>query len=213
MKKLFVAVIGLAAFCLASVQCTADEKAAGAAGVPMYAKLKPNVVPIPVGPLDQPAKAVQKPDQPAARQAKPTAYPVKLALGQPPLPRGAAASQLPTKEIRFGLKPSVFDLASEQFTDVITVFGERVVPPPERSGLEHVASPSAKYASDEYQWTFWQQKNATGKPLFGTDFVFRYRYPTEGAAPRDFRGGEVIVGFAINVPLSTFRPVGLLFTR
>lgn len=194
MKKLNM-VIGLAASVLVSVSCVwADEKVSRAIGdYVQYATLKPADVrsSVKVGPLDAPLDAPER--QP---------YPVKVALAK----ARAQPQPKPAPSV------SVLGSAAERFSETITVFGERIVPPTEVSGLEHFSWRGAKYESDEFQWTFKKFYGDTGKHLFGSDFIFRYRYPTEGAGPRGFRNGEVIVGFGMNIPLTSFRPIGLLFT-
>ncbi|MEI6345781.1 MAG: hypothetical protein WCO79_00895 [bacterium] len=117
-----------------------------------------------------------------------------------------------TKPINRIPRLSLFGGVGDQLGKAISVFGERIVPPPEVSELVHVEESYARIASDKYRWTFWKYRNVSDRPLFGTDFLFTYQYPTEGSAPRDFRGGEVIVGFGVSVPLTSFTPLGRLFT-
>ncbi len=194
MKKLNAVIVGLTAFWLVGAQqVQADEIVGSSPGHLQYAKLKPADVRslVGVGPFDAPFDAPER-----------LPYPVKVALAKMPVRAQAKSAS----------SPSLFGSAVEQFGNTITVFGERMVPPAEVSGLEHLSWRGAKYESDEFQWTFKKYYSATGKHLFGSDFLFRYRYPTEGAGPRGFRSGEVIVGVGVNIPLTAFRPIGLLFT-
>lgn len=194
MKKHNAVIVGLTAFWLVGTQQVRAEEIVGSPpGHLRYAKLKPSDVRsvVGVGPLSTPFDAPER--QP---------YPVKVALARTPTQAKA----------RPATSPSLFGSAAERFAETITVFGERVVPPTEVSGLEHFSWRGARYESDEFQWTFKKFYGDTGRHLFGSDFLFRYRYPTEGAGPRGFRSGEVIVGVGFNIPLTTFRPIGLLFT-
>jgi len=194
MKKMSAVMVGLTAFWLFSAQqIRADEIVGGPPRHLRFAKLKPLETPsvVGVGPFSAP---VGVPEQ--------KRYPTKVALAKSPA----------KAQVHSASAPSLFGSAAEQFSETITVFGERIVPPTEVSGLEHFAWRGAKYESDEFQWTFKKFRSDTGRTLAGSDFIFRYRYPTEGAGPRGFRSGEVIVGFGLNIPLTSFRPIGLLFT-
>lgn len=204
MKKPSAVIVGLVAFVLTSVSCVrvrADETPRSPLGGPaQYAKLDPVATKptVRVGPFSPPLSAPER-----------LPYPVKLALAQP---KASSAPATASQDFRRMSRFSLMESASEHLDEVITVFGERVVPSPSVSGLLHIEESHARAAADAYQWTFWKYKNDANRPLFGTDFLFTYRYPTEGQAPRGFRSGEVIVGLGVNIPLTSFRPIGLLFT-
>lgn len=203
MKNKTLAVVGLAALVLASalrVQVRADEVITAVDSSPLlYAKLNPvgaTTAPMRVGPFSLPATAPES--QP---------YPVKLALAAQPTAQSGQARG--AKRISSFL---LFEGTGDHLAEMVSVFGEQVVPPPEVSSLVHIEEPTAREASDQYRWTFWKYRNDANRPIFGMDFLFTYRYPTEGEAPRGFRSGEVFVGFGISVPLSNFKPIGRLFT-
>lgn len=204
MKNLSAVVVGLTAFWLVGVSCVqvqAEEKSNGALGTYVqYAKLDPVAAKpaVRVGPFGPPLSAPER-----------LPYPVKLALAQP---RVSSAQGAALKASNGKPSFSLAESAVESFSEVITVFGERIVPPPSVSRLLHIEQPISRLAYDTYEWTFWKYKNDANRPIFGTDVLFTYRYPTEGQVPRGFRSGEVFVGLGLNIPLTTFRPLGLLFT-
>ena len=139
MKKLESVIVGLTAIWLVGVsgaRVQAEEKPGSTlGGYVQYAKLDPVAT--------KPTVRVGPFSLPANAPER-LPYPVKLALAQP--------------------KVSTAQTAVEHFGEVITVFGERIVPPPNVSSLIHIQEPTARSAADAYQWTFWKFRGASGKP-------------------------------------------------
>lgn len=227
MKIKTLVVNGLATFVLAGVSCIpvlAEEGDKVAESSPfLFARANPDgatVSPQRIGRSGLPAIVPKSQSYPAklALAVQPTAdsaSAVAASVATANSPAATANQSLPAGQAK-GTKRisgfSLFENTGDHLAEMVSVFGERVVPPPEVSDLVHVEESYARDASDKYHWTFWKCRNTSDRPIFGTDFLFTYHYPTFGECPKGFRGGEVIVGFGLTIPLNNFKPLGHLFT-
>lgn len=165
-----------------------------------YAKSEPVVRPVTrdFGQFVPTITAAAPVAKPQALPQSQSAYPTKLTLAQPAR-KAKGASVISETAFVQGV------------SDAITVFGDRIVPSPEVSGLEHFERAGGRAASDRFQWNF-LEVSSYGKKYGWWTYVFEWRYPTEGQCPRPERAGSIMTGLAFSIPLDRLAPIGRLFT-